>query len=600
MFRICQVFRAFFAISPLFFTAAVSLGLAADPVLAPRIEVVTWSARSFASVSAEQPDLAACFLLAPGTWPLLKTPRQGLDPHELGRVVESHLEGLLEASPDQVIVVVQAGVERNAASAVAHGSTVLLMLPEIQTVDAQQVGGVVAEAIVASRLGTAVPDERCSEPLLGLAEALAQAGVLALAGLPPALRPVSDWIEPREARGAIEALAREVLDEERPWANRRAALAQASRAGNLRPKLAHAAAMLVESCGNPRSAVQRPFDLLVAWRAGSRGKLPAMPGVLKKALRQPLRAGLPDDKDRNDTAAIAATATDRALQTGTLSARALPASMPAEVLLRLAAQLRATGSPGLCGWLNAASLPVEIRTGCRDEEPAGVVFARPRQGGGFDVVWRGTGRQESLLLRWPKWLLFPRLGRDNTLYFIDEQGIWELPLDGSTPRLRASGKFCQLTLGPDGRTLAAAFATRPVTLLLPSGQEPSELGAASDGGLAFLDTDVLAVGHDGWLDLASAEGALRTKALEVRCVGSLAAHGTELLAAVLPPCEPGLYRVNIAEGSSTLALKLVDGPAGITVLLDGTVVIATPDGLWRWREGSSPERFTAGLTPGPG
>jgi hypothetical protein len=603
MLRFCQVFRAFFTPAMVVLPACASALPLSEPLKTPQIEVLSWSARPFAAVSLDTPDLAACFLLAPGTWPLVHAPKQQLEPEALARAVETRLAGLLDFSGGERIVVIETGVERNAASAVAHDTTVLLMLPDVQSVDTQQVAGVVAEAVVASRLRPAPPDRRCSEPLLQFSEALARAGVLALAGLPPSLRPVSDWLEPREAKAAIEAVARDAFDLERQWADRRAALAQASRAGNLRPELAHAAAMLVETLGSPKEALAHPLDLLLTWRDQGNPKLPSVPSVVRKALANPLQAGVPKkkEKERAEQEELAASVTERALRSGVMTPAALPPELPVPALLDLAAALRATGSPELCTWVRSAKLPADRFTGCREEEPAGVVFARPRPAGGFEVVWRGAAQQENSLLIWPRWLLFPRIDRNASLLrFIDDRGVWELHLDGSPPSLLLPGAFRQLGTSPSGNAIAAARRGAPVTVVRLANGTTRELSADAEAGLAFVDSDIVATGSDGKVGLASVEGSVRAGVLEVGCLGALAARPGSLLAAVLPPCEVGLYRLSVAEGTATLVLKMSEGAASIALLADGVVVLATSEGLFRWREGSAPERFATGLTPGPG
>jgi hypothetical protein len=574
------------------------------PAKPPAIEVSSFSPRPFADLVLDDPELAACFLVSPGLWTVVKPPKHAVDPEALKAALASHLATVLAPSIGLTVTVIQAGVDRNAAAAVVHGDTVLLLLPEMQRSDPQQAAGVAAEAVISSHLRPAAPDARCSEPLLALGEALSNAGALALAGLPPALRPVKDWLDVSESRVALDAVIREALDERRPWASRRAMLLQASRPGGLRPELAHPAAMLVEALGTDAALGSRsPYDLLLAWQAGGRPGLPPFPSALKKALGRSLQAGLPPVKATAEREAVLASANDRMLAAGGLPAPTTVHGIPEEARLRLAAALRAAGAVEICRGLSLSEVSPTILTGCRDDEPRGVVLVRPETSRGFAVVWLGQGRVEGPLLRWPRWLLHPVVNRlDGTLLFVDAQGVWRLPLDGSVPpALLLAGTYRQMALAPNSRNLAVACRDRAaVEVIRLSDATSRELPVDGRAGLAWLDADVLAVSDGRTITLAALDGALRPAVAPAACTTSLLPLGGATLAGIAGPCVPGIVRINPAEGTVSSVLKLADGPSGLAAEPDGAVVFSAVDGLFRWREGSPAERVGSGVTPGPG
>jgi hypothetical protein len=568
------------------------------------IEVSSYSPGPFATLALDNPELAACFLTSPGSWAIVKPPKQAVDPDALRSALVAHLAGLVAESEVANVKVTQAGVDRNAPAAIVHGNAVLLLLPEIQQSNPQQAAGVVAEVVVASRFKPAAPDSRCSEPLLALAEAISRAGVLALAGLPPALRPVGDWLDVKESRTALDGLAREALDTDRPWANRRAMLLQATRPGGVRPELAHAAAMLVEELGTGTPfGSGAPYDLLLGWREAKHAKLPRLPGTLRKALGRPLEAGVSTAKAAGEREAVAASALERVLANGRVTTPATTTSLSLEARLGIAATLRSGGAPDLCQGLVLPETGSTILTGCRDDEPRGVVVVRPEALRGFAVVWLGEGRAEAPLLRWPRWLLHPAVNRsDGTLLFVDEQGLWRVPLDGSAPPLLLrAGEYRQMAMSPDGRNIAAARRAAPITdLVRLSDRAILELPVDGRAGLSFLDSDVLVAADGRFLSVAALDGAVRQGVVLAPCTSALLARGGQAFAATIQPCEMGILRVSIAEGTATSVLKLGDGPSGMVSEPGGAILFATVEGVYRWREGTQVERIGSGLTPGPG
>jgi hypothetical protein len=604
MTRVCQERHAVFAI-----LLAVSLGgavkadgRAADQPAAKGIPVhlVPWTPRPFAEVVLSSPDLASCFVLSPGWWSTVSPPAAVPDETALSAALGGQLDGLLPAGAATSLTLVVAGTESANPAAIAHGDTVLVLQPNGAKPDAVEVARTVAPAVLLAAAGPAPPDPRCDEPLLMVGEAIADAGSLTLAALPSELRPVRDWLEVKDASSALETFAIEILDPGIDWPTRRARLARMSQIGGANPPLAAAAALVVEAFGDAPQARRAPFDLLTAWRQGRRKGFPPMPLYLRRALKHPLDAGMPKVKETAERAEVSWDALLRRVETGVVALSEIPATAPPNLRLRAAAAVRASGGEGLCAWLTSSPLPA-VRTGCRSEgEGAGLVASRPRERG-FEVFWRAPSGDETPLLVWPRWVLFPAIVQSTgELWFLDPEGVWHLPLDAhAAPKVAAGGAFRQLAVSPDGRALATArWPSGRVVVLRSAGTQ--ELAADARGGLAFVDTDVLVASDGDKLALASLEGQVRPDVFSVPCCLSLAVARGEVTAGVGAPCEPALVRVALNERSAVPLVKLGEGPLGLLAVPGGSYVFGTAQGLWSWSAQGVPERMGGGLTPGPG
>ncbi len=562
------------------------------------VHVAAWAPRPFADVALADPELAACFLLSPGWWSTATPPVGAPDDAALSRAITAQLQGILDLGGQSLAVVV-AGTEGANPAAVVHGDTALVLQPKATAVDPVELARTLAPTLLLARSRPAPPDPRCDEPLLLIGEAVATAGSLSLAALPPQLRPVSDWLEVKQAAPPLEALAEQVLDPDTHWQTRRAMLLRMGQVGGPNPPLAAAAALVVEAFGDAAAARRRPFDLLVAWKKGSGKKYPSMPRALRVALEKPLEAGMPGAKEPDDRVEVAWDALLRRVQAGDVPLSEIPPAAPPPLRLRAAAGLRERGGPGLCQWLASSPLP-KVRTGCGEGESGGIVFSRPREGG-FGVVWRSFTGDEELLVTWPRWVLFPQVvASSGELYFIDSQGVWHLPLDAhAAPQLAASGSFRHLAVAPDGSAVATVrWPSGRIVVLRAAG--PQELALDGRGGLAFVDTDVLVASDGEKLSLASLEGQLRPDVGALRCCRCLVFARGAVVAGVSAPCEPGLARAVLNEGSAAPLLRLAEGPLGLVALPGAGFLLGTAEGLWSWPGQGTPERIGAGLTPGPG
>ncbi len=564
------------------------------------VHLVAWTPRPFAEVALTAPDLAACFLISPGWWSTAGQFGSLPDGTAFSKALAVQTQGLWDPGTLVPLTVVFAATESANLAAVAHGDTVLVLVPKAETPEPSEVARTVAPALLLAAAKPAAPDPRCGEPLLMLGQAVATAGALTLAALPPELRPVRDWLEVKDASPALEALAGDGLDRDTRWPNRRARLLRLGQVGGPSPPLAAAAALVVEAFGDAPLARRRPFDLLLAWRNGSRKGFPPMPHVLRAALGKPLEAGMPKEKDKADRDEVTWGALARRISAEAVPLADVPSAAPLTLRLLLAAGLRARGGTGLCEWLTADPLP-PLRTGCRSEgEEGGFVFARPTNGG-FEVVWRSPSADDARLLTWPRWLLFPQVIPSlGELWFIDGDGVWRLPLDAhAAPQLVAGGSFRHLAVSPDGKSVVAArWPSGQVVLFRSSGTR--EMDVNGRGGLAFLDRDVLLASDGDTLSLASLEGQVRPGILPLPCCRSLVVARGGIAAAVSAPCEPGLVRVALTERSTSSLLRLPEGPLGVVAFPAGGFVLGTAEGLWSWRGEGAPERIGAGMTPGPG
>jgi hypothetical protein len=602
--RICQGGWAFSAVTTYLWLAATGLSAQPQPsqtpptAALPRIEM--WSPKAFATVACDTPELAACFLSAPAWWSGAITPPSLPDSAALALTLSAQLKGVADGALAHTTVVVGAA-ETNAVHTLVYGDAVFVVVPLKPPTTVEEIAFATAPAWLAARLSPAPPDRRASEPLLTLGESLAAAGSLALAALPPPLRPVREWLEVDEAKPALAGFVQDALAVETPWQTRRARLVRAQQVGGAVPALATAAALVLESTGDPERARHEPLDFLLAWSKSTDKNVPPLPRALRRALDKPGEAGMPTTAHAADREAIALDALARQLVSGTPQIGDMPATIPVPQRVRAAAFLRARGSPGLCAWLTAAALG-PLRTGCRSEgEDAGFVFARPRSGAGCEIVWRSLSGIEAPLLIWPRWVLSPQVVTALAeLWFIDPSGIWRLPLDGSaSPRLTSPGAYRHLAAAPSNSTLAAArWPAGQTVVIAPTGVREHAVDAR--GGLAWVAADVLLASDGDNLVLLSTRGEVRPTGIRVRCCGSLTARGTSVTAAVITPCEPALVQLDLATGKLNPALHLPQDPFGIVALPDGSLAYGTVEGIWRWRGAGQSERVGAGLTPGPG
>ena len=603
--RACQGFYGVFGTLAL--AGAVGIGVSATPAVgtpvttALFVDVETWARRPFAEVVLDTPELAACHYLAPGSWSAVRPPTSPIDAARLGAAVRDGLLDVLGPSAPTRFKVVVAESEDSALAAVASGSTALLIVPTTKPWTADDGARAVITALARAHTSPAPPDPRCSEPLLSLAETLAVAGSLTIATLPPELRPVSDWLEAKDAVSPLATYAEAALDRDAPWNSRRVRLQGPALTNRANAQLLNAAALVAEAYGDLRRARSEPYDLLLAWRENRGERFPPMPPVLRRAIGAPLLAGMPSAKRADDEAVIAAQALQRKVETASLpaGARLDDAALPLRALA--AANARATGSPAACAWLLAGPVPSAVRTGCRsDESSSGHVTSRPRPQGGFEIV-AAAGNDEIVLLRWPRWALFPLVvAGTGQFLFADGDGIWGVALDGAAPpRMLAAGEYRHLALGPDGATIAAARWPAGTLVVVSATAGVRELGANARGGLAWLDRELIVVGGDDGAVVVSVRGERRPFGVELPCPHALARSGATLLVGAAAPCPPGIHAVALGGAASEAALKRSDGPAGIVAAPDGAVLFADPEGVFRWRPGEAPIRVGGGLTAGP-
>ncbi len=276
--------------------------------------------------------------------------------------------------------------------------------------------------------------------------------------------------------------------------------------------------------------------------------------------------------------------------------------MPVALRLAAAANARASGGSSVCSWLRDAALPRGLDTGCREGgEEGGFVYARPDRQSGTEVVSRSAGGDEAVLLRWPRWLLFPAVSRPaGELFFVDAEGVWSVPLAGGTPpRTVLPGSFRFLALPPGGTGGAAArWPEGTVTML--DGATPAGADVRAIGGLTWLQGELLLASDRNALTVVSVGGETRPWPGPVSCVCSLTAAGGSVLAGVTTPCTPALARLSPAGTAQETLVTLPDAPVGIVPRPRGAVCFGSADGLWLWDPAGTVERIGAGLTPGPG
>jgi hypothetical protein len=602
----CQGCNGVFGILAIIFAAtsgvlATPTLAAAAPVVIP-VNVSAWTPRPFAHVVLETPELAGCFALMPSWWTAAQPPKALGEPSSLGAVLSAQLSDVLASVASLQLNVVVAESENAALSAVASGATILLMLPAAQPLDLQEAARAVIAALERGHSTPAAPDPRCSEPLLALAEGIASAGSITLATLPTTLRPVSDWLEAADAAKPLTALAEAALDGDQPWAARRVRLQQTALRSSANATLLNAAARVVEAFGDAVRARQEPFEVLLAWRENRDKRYPTMPSALRRAIAEPLAAGMPSKSRSDDIKLIAREALERSIESGAVAATTGSAEVAAPLRLLAAAAARAQGTGTACQWVLAGPLPASLRTGCRsDEKAAAYVTARPRLQGGFEV-FAATAPEESVLLRWPGWVLFPLVTPDaSSLIFVDQDGIRTVSLDSSSkPRLLLSGSFRHLALSPDGKRLATARWPEGGLVVTTLAGAVSSYEVDARGGVTWVDADLLlAAGRKG-ATVVSLTGEARPFPSASECTTTLARQGTAVLIGIAAPCECGIAQLQLGSGEAKLVLKRLDGPLGIVALADGSVVFSDAEGISRWRPGESPTRIGSGFTPGPG
>lgn len=602
MTGVCQALCAILALTPV--AGAVA---AASPtpearvsraVISISVTVQPWRSRPLGEVLFDNPELAACLSLRPGTVETLAAPAAGFDYAELKRAVSRQFDGLPSAGGIEPLVVVVASQGTRDPSAIAHGGTVLLIVPREEPATPVALAGSIASAVLFSRMRPAAPDARTGEPLLVLAEGLVRAGWLRLATLPPDLRPVGDWIEAKDARAALATLADAALDRDVAWSRRRARLIRLGEPDGAEPALAHAAALLVESCQRPADLAARPFDLLLVWQHSDDKRLPSLPGVLKRALDHPVEAGLPKEKEAAEREFIANEALERRIASG--ETVVADSTWPLHRRLQAAALARARGATGVCGLLDVDSLPAGVRTGCRDGEGAGVVVARPLVDSSTEIAWM-TGQDQAVpLLLWPRLALWPAIvGKTDDLFFIDAIGVWRVALGGAAAPVRvATGEFRALAVAPGGASFAALRAADGRIVVGNAGRLREVEGEESHG-MAWVTGDVLALATAHGIRLIGPDGSAASAALECATALTFLNPGT-LIAAVGGGCPTGLSRVDLATGTVTPLAVLSEAPAALAALPGGGIALGSWNGIFQWQAGGPATRLAAGLTPGPG
>jgi len=580
-------------------TARAQAPTAVPAAPAPAIELNAWRPRPFAEVLLDDPDLASCFVRAPGWWAQSSEPTELPPASEVAQHLAADLADILAGDAPRTITITVANAPNVQPAAVVHGSAVLALLPGTPRTTATRLSQIIAAAVLASQLRPAIPQEDVSEALFLFAESLANAGSLSLASLPAELRPVRDWLEPKDASAVIGTIARESFNTESSWEMRRARIVRFGQEGGANPPLAHAAAYLVEAFGDAAVARRRPLELLRAWQNDKAKRFPPLPPPLRHALTEPSTIGLPKKPTTAEIDNRSLRAFQRHLANGSVPAEAPAVPLPLADRLLAAALERAQGVGGACRWINE-QVPAELRTGCRAEgEQPGVLYARPLAVGS-DIVARTPAGVEGTMLRWPRWVLFPQLvPATGELLFVDELGIWSLQLEAAVaPRLVAPGGFRHLIVSPDGERSAAARWPSGEVVLLESGGVRA-VNANGRGGITWVENDVVLASDGEKLVLVAAEGEVAPWPVTLPCTRALFSAGG-IFATVTPPCEASIVRLSPADGSVTKLVSVSEGPFGLVVVPDGSIVFGGPDGLWRFSGAERPERIGAGVTPGRG
>ena len=147
--------------------------------------------------------------------------------------------------------------------------------------------------------------------------------------------------------------------------------------------------------------------------------------------------------------------------------------------------------------------------------------------------------------------------------------------------------------------VAAARWPEPETWLLAGRGDPVRLPASGQAGVAWLENEVVAVASGEHVGLFSRQGRGRPQALPAPCTTAMTARTGKLYLAEGAPCGDAVWRLDPATGQREKLLSPPGPVAALHVSADGTVLMATSSGLWRWQAGGMPERFSDGLTIGP-
>ncbi|HPW55166.1 MAG: hypothetical protein KA072_02315 [Thermoanaerobaculaceae bacterium] len=600
MSRVCQALIASFAFPATVISVLIGVPAVSSFASPLFVEVSVLSDQPFPALVLDNPGHAAVLLAIPGGLGKRLPVPSGIDSNAIALRVGARLQTLLPGPVDADLAVALVAGERRGVGAFSHGGMALLVVPSDGSADVEEVASAAAQALVASALAPAAPVEAIGEPLLALAEAIGHSGVIALASLPASLRPVSGWQEVATARGALEGFVAEALDERTPWTTRRARLVGAGRPGGAPPTVAQAAAGLLECLGRPAELATRPLALLEAWSRYEGKRCPKMPRILRRALTDPVRAGFPPATARSEIEAVRSAARERLVAAGTVSPLPSGDFSLAQTLV-LAARARSAGGADLCPWLGARTIASWTLTGCRGDEPReGWLLSRPLPGHGFEIAWVAQDGRQHPVVVWPRWVLSPTLCRHgSSVCFIDPHGVWSVSLDGRTPPvLFAAGSFRLLAASPDGVRLAAACWPEAEVWLADERGAGVRIPVSGHAGLGWVDGDVLAVADGTHIGLFSSSGEGRAAAVTSPGTTAIAARPGCLFLAASTPSGPVIERVDLGTGQRE---RLTMAPGDVSSLHaspDGSLIMATCLGLWRWRPGETALRFSDGLAVG--
>jgi hypothetical protein len=125
------------------------------------------------------------------------------------------------------------------------------------------------------------------------------------------------------------------------------------------------------------------------------------------------------------------------------------------------------------------------------------------------------------------------------------------------------------------------------------------VNANGRGGVTWVENDVVLASDGERLVLVAVEGEVAPWPVTLPCTRALFSAGG-IFATIAPPCEGGIVRLSPADGSVTKLVSVKEGPFGLVVVPDGSIVFGGPAGLWRFAGEGQPERIGAGFTPGRG
>lgn len=524
--------------------------------------------RDFPTLRLEEPELAACVVLLGGELPTPPDTGIPVDQRELLAAFLRQLATMGEEVPPKVNLF-YAFRRQPTAAAVAFHETVLLILPKEVTITPDEAARTATVAWLAAKQTPAAPSSSVSEPLLLFGESLVWQGIFALANMPAMLLPVSQWLEPKKFAPALEALVREFLDPEVPYRRKRARLREMQRPGGSDPALAHAAAYLLEAFGRPAQARSAPMELLQAWAEDREKRFPPMPKALRRALREPQKAGLSGKKEDQELVSL-----DMALRAAWKGPpeKPLPGGPP-EAQAIWEARRRSAGLP--------TPLPKDL------DFTQGFLLSRPERNA-FAVYWR-QGAQEVLLFLWPHWVMSPCLSADGEeVVFVDPSGVWRLSLAGSGKEKLLAGSFRAAKSAPSHRLVAASSWPSQELVLTPSGRS---LGSAK-GGFAWIGDDLL-LGSDGeTLRVVDLQGG-GEPVLSLRCSQGLAQSDGAILALVGQPCDGGVVHLDLPQRRVHPLMSLPQAPADFLVLPNGKIVLLTWQGVFTLQEGQAQRQTVA-------